>query len=73
MTSFRVQFEKWGCGLLREGKRREGEWASWFEGESENRKCILLSVGLNTEHWSSEYMRNLNVFESPILNGLVFN
>ena len=27
MTSFRVQFEKVGLGLLREGERREGEWA----------------------------------------------
>ena len=29
MTSFRVHFEKIGRGLVREGKRREGEWAVW--------------------------------------------
>ena len=27
VTSFRVQFEKVGRGLLWEGKRRKGEWA----------------------------------------------
>ena len=38
MTSFRVQFGKWGRGLLREGKQREGEWAVCAKGEGENRK-----------------------------------
>ena len=36
VTSFCVQFEKVGHGLLREGKRREGEWAvSRSEGDKE--------------------------------------
>ena len=29
VTSFCMHFEKIGCGLLREGKQREGEWAVW--------------------------------------------
>ena len=32
VASFCVHFEKWGRGLLREGKRREGEWAAWAKG-----------------------------------------
>ena len=38
VMSFCVQFGKWGRGLLREGKRREGEWAAWAEGGGKNRK-----------------------------------
>ena len=38
VTSFRVHFEKRGRGLLREGKRREGEWAVWAKGGGINRK-----------------------------------
>ena len=29
VTSFCMHFEKIGRGLLREGKRREGEWSLW--------------------------------------------
>ena len=32
MTSFSMRFGKWGRGLLREGKPREGEWAAWAKG-----------------------------------------
>ena len=40
MTSFCVQFVKWGRGLLREGKRRKGEWAVCAKGRGENRKYL---------------------------------
>ena len=38
VTSFRVHFEKIGRGLLREGKRREGEWAVWAKRGGMNRE-----------------------------------
>ena len=31
-----MRFGKWGRGLLREGKRREGEWAVWAKGGGKN-------------------------------------
>ena len=41
VTSFRVHFEKVGCGLLREGKRREGEWAEWGEASGDEERLLL--------------------------------
>ena len=38
VKSFRVHFEKIGRGLLREGKRRKGEWAVWAKREGMNRE-----------------------------------
>ena len=38
VTSFCVHFEKIGRGLLRESKRREGEWVVWAKGGGMNRK-----------------------------------
>ena len=35
MTSFCVHIEKIGRGLLRKGKRREGEWAVWGEARGD--------------------------------------
>ena len=48
MTSFRVHFEKIGRGLLREGKRREGEWAVWAKGGGMNRKYWSCKIKMNT-------------------------
>ena len=38
VTSFHMHFENIGRGLLREGKRGEGEWAVWAKGGGMNRK-----------------------------------
>ena len=38
VTSFCVQFEKVGHGLLRGGKRREGEWAVWAKVRGDEKK-----------------------------------
>ena len=40
MTSFRVQFEKVGCGLLPEAKRREGEWAVLVEAKGDEKRLL---------------------------------
>ena len=40
MTSFSVQFEKVGHGLLREAKQREGEWAVLFEVKGDEKKKL---------------------------------
>ena len=37
VTSFRVQFEKLGCGLLREAKQIEGEWAVLVEAKEDKK------------------------------------
>ena len=42
VTSFRRQFEKVGRGLLREAKRREGEWAVLLEGNGDEKRNTLL-------------------------------
>ena len=42
MTSFRVQFEKVGHGLLREGERREGEWAVLAEERGDKERVSVL-------------------------------
>ena len=41
VTSFCMHFEKIGRGLLREGKRREGEWAVWAKRGGMNRKYLV--------------------------------
>ena len=46
VTSFCVHFEKIGRGLLREGKRREGEWAVWAKGGGMNRNYIGLGINI---------------------------
>ena len=38
VTSFRVQFEKVGRGLLREAKQREGEWAVLVEAKKDEKR-----------------------------------
>ena len=38
VTSFSVQFEKVGRGLLREAKRREGEWAVLVEAKGDKKE-----------------------------------
>ena len=41
VTSFRVQFEKVGRGLLREAKRREGEWAVLVEAKGDEKRLFI--------------------------------
>ena len=41
VTSFRVQFEKVGRGLVREAKRREGEWALLVEAKGDEKRKML--------------------------------
>ena len=48
MTSFCVHFENIGCGLLREGKRREGGWAVCAKGGGINRKYWSCEIKVNT-------------------------
>ena len=50
MTSFRVDFEKVGRGLLREGKRREGEWAEWGEARGDEEKLFFQNAREMTSH-----------------------
>ena len=40
VTSFRVQFEKVGRGLLREAKRREGEWAVLVKARGDKKRLM---------------------------------
>ena len=40
VTSFRVQFEKVGRGLLQEGEWREGEWAVLAEERGMKREKV---------------------------------
>ena len=47
VTSFRVHFEKIGRGLLREGKRGEGEWAVWAKQRGMNRKYQSCKIKVN--------------------------
>ena len=42
MMSFRVQFENLGRGLLREAKRREGEWAVLVEAKGDEKRISVL-------------------------------
>ena len=42
VTSFRVQFKKIGRGLLREAKRREGEWAVLVEAKGDEKRVSVL-------------------------------
>ena len=42
MTSFRVQFEKVGRGLLREAKWREGEEAVLVEAKGDEKRVSVL-------------------------------
>ena len=42
MTSFHVHFEKVGRGLLREGERREGEWAVLVEARGDEKRLSVL-------------------------------
>ena len=42
MMSFCVQFEKVGRGLLREGERREGEWAVLAEERGDEERVLVL-------------------------------
>ena len=44
MTSFCVQFEKVGRGLLWEAKRREGEWAVLVEAKGDKKKRIVWAL-----------------------------
>ena len=41
VTSFCVQFEKIGRGLLRGGKRREGEWAVLAEKRGDEKRAFV--------------------------------
>ena len=41
MTSFHVQFEKVGRELLREAKRREGEWAVLVKAKGDKKKVYF--------------------------------
>ena len=49
MTSFRVQFENFGSGLLREAKRREGEWAVLVEAKGDKKEYRSCKIGVNTD------------------------
>ena len=40
-----MQFEKIGCGLLREAKQREGEWAVLVEAKGDEKAQELNIVG----------------------------
>ena len=42
MTSFCVQFEKVGRGLLQEAKRKEGEWAVLVEAKGDEKRVSVL-------------------------------
>ena len=42
VTSFCMQFEKVGHGLLREAKRREGEWAVLVEAKGDEKRVSVL-------------------------------
>ena len=42
MSSFHVQFEKVGRGLLREAKRKEGEWAALVEAKGDEKRVSVL-------------------------------
>ena len=42
VMSFRGQFEKVGRGILREAKRREGEWAVLVEANGDEKRNTLL-------------------------------
>ena len=42
VTSFCMQFEKVGRGLLREAKRREGEWAVLVEVKGDEKRVSVL-------------------------------
>ena len=48
MTSFRMQFEKVGPGLLREAKRREGECAVLSKAKGDKKKVSVLENEVNT-------------------------
>ena len=48
VTSFRIHFENIGHGLLREGTRREGEWAVWAKRKGMNRKYRSWKIKVNT-------------------------
>ena len=39
--SFRMQFEKVGCGLLREAKWKEGEWAVLVEAKGKEKNVSV--------------------------------
>ena len=42
VTSFRMQFKKVGRGLLREAKRREGDWAVLVETKGNEKRVWVL-------------------------------
>ena len=42
VTSFCMQFEKVGRGLLREAKRREGKWAVLVKAKGDKKKVSVL-------------------------------
>ena len=46
--SLSMRFGKWGRGLLREGKWKEGEWAVWAKGGGKNRKYRSWQTEVNT-------------------------
>ena len=48
MTSFFVQFEKVGCGLLREAKWKEGEWAVLVEAKGMKKEYRSWKTEVNT-------------------------
>ena len=62
VTSFRVQFEKVGRGLLWEGERREGEWAVLAEERGDEERVSVL------DNTISHYKMSNFTLNIPVLN-----
>ena len=50
VTSFCIHFKKVGRGLLREARRREGEWAVLVEAKGKEKRTYTLGIKQRHKH-----------------------
>ena len=72
VTSFFMHFEKIGRVLLREGKRREGEWAVWAKREGMNRKYLSCKIKSSPLALPTQPTHPLSVYLPALTHVLFF-